>query len=149
MKKVVFLLVILAVILSSTSCFAVAPAEVKTLPPEKIGDIDAMLKKYEDRAVSGWIVGIVYEISYRESYGLRSDPYNLVSAYVYIPKGTIGLMPASGYQEEAFVQRYKPGDIVQFRIQDGVGAWTTSFPFGKNNLFDVELENMVVIGKVD
>jgi hypothetical protein len=152
MKKLILLvvaLILVMTILTVSGCWANAPAQVEVLSPDKIGKITDAFKKYEDPAVPGWIIGVIFKLSYRESYGWRSDPYNIVSASIYLPKGTLTIMPANGYQEEEFVKRFKPGSVIQFRVKDSYGNWLSTFPMGGSNVYRVELEDIFIIGEVD
>jgi hypothetical protein len=143
---IVTLIVIMSIFI--TSCFAVAPPVVKILPTEKIALVEKTYGKYADTAIPGWFTGIVYEVNYREAYGWRSDPYNEVIAYVYLPKSTVALEPWDGWEEEEFVKRIQPGDIVQFRLLDSNGYWLESLPAGRYP-FNVRLQNIIVVGHME
>jgi hypothetical protein len=124
-KKIVLLALVLllmvASLLPAAGCVIRGSPTVKTLKPGV--DLAAIYNRNTGKVFPDWILGVIYQSAWTKSYGWNSDDYNRVKLWVWLPNGTLILMPISAYQEEDFAKKFETGDVVAFRYIDSYGNY--------------------------
>jgi hypothetical protein len=147
MKKMLVLVLALfmVLVLASTSCLAWGAPTVKTVKPGT--DLRSIYNQHNGEAMPDWFVGVVYQSAWTKSHGWGADDYNKVKLLVWVPNGTVILVPADARQEGPFAKKFEAGDVIAFRFKDGYGTYAKGTITSFDKAIGVWFDDVMILAK--
>jgi hypothetical protein len=147
MKKLVLglALFMVTILLSSAGCLAWGAPTVKTVKPGT--DLRAIYNQYNEATMPDWFAGVVYQSAWTKSHGLGADDYNKVKLLVWVPNGTVIIVPADARQEGPFAKKFEAGDVIAFRFKDSYGLYVKGAITSFDKAIGVWFDDVMVLAK--